>query len=141
MLRARRVLHRLIATAIACSSALAAHAQQAPSDPTAGPPADAGVTAEPNDLALLDDGVARLAQAARDQGREALAAKDYPLALRSLQRAHDLDRTHADTAVRLAELYALLGNPARAEQIYREAIAIDPDNADSHIGLAEQLAR
>jgi len=101
---------------------------------------DAGSAAEP-ELALLDDSVARLAESARQSAQALLAAKDYPGALKALQQAHELDPKHAGAAVQLGELYALLGNYPRAEQIYRAALALDAENAAPYLGLSELLAR
>ncbi|HMI91062.1 MAG TPA: tetratricopeptide repeat protein, partial [Polyangiales bacterium] len=111
---------------------------QAPTAVPAGQ--DAGTTAEP-ELALLDDSVARLAESARQSAQALLAAKDYPGALKALQQAHELDPKHAGAAVQLGELYALLGNYPRAEQIYRAALALDAENPAPYLGLSELLAR
>ena len=142
----KRVGAALIIAVCAARSALAQPATQTSTKPTPGAvPAgaaagDAGTAAE-SELAQLDDSVARLAEAARQNADALLAAKDYPGALKALQQAHELDPKHAGAATHLAELYALLGNSPRAEQTYREVLALDPEQADAHVGLAELLAR
>jgi tetratricopeptide (TPR) repeat protein len=122
----------------ACGIATSARAQGAAE---AAPAADASVPVAPVDLALIEGSIARLAAAARERADRALGAKSYPAALAALQEAHELDPAHARSALRLAELYALLGNDARAEQTYRAALALDPGDVATHVGLAELLAR
>lgn len=72
-----------------------------------------------------------------DQAPAGDPATEIPL----LERCVDSVSTDADLAADLGAAYAAAGRDADAERAYRRALAIDPDFADVHLKLAEQLLR
>lgn len=75
---------------------------------------------------------ARTAQAYQDAGW-------YNEAIAELEKALQLSPGFVDLRVRLGQLWRAAGQPERAEQAYRDAIASHPSYADAYLRLAASL--
>jgi tetratricopeptide (TPR) repeat protein len=76
-----------------------------------------------------------MAIAYNNRGFEAKRARHYALAQRRFQRAVALDPDHAVAAYNLAEVYAHIRKPEKAQTWYEHAIAADLDFAPAYGGL------
>jgi tetratricopeptide (TPR) repeat protein len=61
--------------------------------------------------------------------------KNYPEALAELERVTEAHPLRPGLLLQTADLYLRLGRRRDAQQVYEKALAIDPDNANAHIGL------
>lgn len=78
---------------------------------------------------LLNQGPADDPELARLRGREALARRDGPEALRYYRIAYDYDRTNRDAVFGLIHAYELSGQPEKAAPLRREAEALEAFNS------------
>ncbi|MDD5308637.1 MAG: tetratricopeptide repeat protein [Deltaproteobacteria bacterium] len=90
---------------------------------------------------VVDEAVRKLAEARNAEARKLMRKKDFPGALERLKDAYELDPSSAEIAGNLAYIYALLGNNAEAERLYREALALEPDRFVTYLNLADLLGR
>ncbi len=69
------------------------------------------------------------------------AEKRYAEALAALERVTDVHRLQPSLFLQTAELYLHLGRAHEAEEVYLDALEIDPDNVAAHIGLCRIALR
>jgi len=69
------------------------------------------------------------------------AEKRYAEALAALERVTEAHLVRPGLFLQTADLYLRLHRFRDAEQVYRKALAIDPDNAHAHIGLCRMALR
>ncbi len=69
------------------------------------------------------------------------AEKRYAEALVALERVTEAHLVRPGLFLQTADLYLRLRRWSDAEQVYRKALAIDPDNAHAHIGLCRMALR
>ena len=60
----------------------------------------------------------------------------YGQALESLQRVQEADLARPGLYLQTADLYQKMGRWEEAEQTYRKALHVDPDNPHAHLGMA-----
>lgn len=70
-----------------------------------------------------------------------MTERRYAEALDSLERVTDANLLRPGLFLQKADLYLRLGRPGEARQVYEEALGIDPDNAQAHIGLCRMALR
>ena len=70
-----------------------------------------------------------------------MAEKRYEEALASLQQVTDAHLMRPGVFLETADLYIRLGRWSEAQQVYEKAVAMDPDNAQAHIGLCQMALR
>ena len=70
-----------------------------------------------------------------------IAEKRYAEALAALERVTEARLTGRACSSQTADLYLRLGRWRDAQQVYEKALAIDPDNADAHLGLCRMALR
>jgi predicted AlkP superfamily phosphohydrolase/phosphomutase/tetratricopeptide (TPR) repeat protein len=70
-----------------------------------------------------------------------IAEKRYPEALAALERVTDAHLLRPGLFLQTADLYLRLRRSRDARQVYEKALAIDPDNAQAHIGLCRMALR
>ncbi len=69
------------------------------------------------------------------------AEKRYAEALSTLENVTAANLVRPGLFLQTAELYGRLGRWRDAEEVYRKALAIDPDNAHAHLGLCRVALR
>ena len=70
-----------------------------------------------------------------------IAEKRYPEALAALDRVTEAHLVRPGLFLQTADLYRHLRRWRDAQQVYEKALAIDPDNAQAHIGLCRMALR
>jgi predicted AlkP superfamily phosphohydrolase/phosphomutase/tetratricopeptide (TPR) repeat protein len=70
-----------------------------------------------------------------------IAEKRYPEALAALDRVAEAHLVRPGLFLQTADLYLHLRRWRDAQQVYGKALAIDPDNAQAHIGLCRMALR
>jgi len=70
-----------------------------------------------------------------------IAEKRYAEALAALERVADAHLLRPSLLLQTADLYLRLGRARDAQQVYEKALAMDPDNAQAHIGLCRMALR
>lgn len=70
-----------------------------------------------------------------------IAEKRYAEALAALERVTEASLIRPGVFLQKADLYLRLRRPQEAQQVYEAALAIDPDNAQAHIGLCRMALR
>jgi Tfp pilus assembly protein PilF len=68
-------------------------------------------------------------------GYRALLEKNWPQAIALLERSASLDDKNVMTLTWLAQGYQNSGNKAKAIELYRRVLSLQPDNADARNGL------
>ncbi len=68
-------------------------------------------------------------------GYRALLEKSWPQAIALLERSASLDDKNVMTLTWLAQGYQNSGNKAKAVEVYRRVLSLQPDNADARNGL------
>jgi len=69
------------------------------------------------------------------------AEKRYQEALEALERVTEAHLVRPGVLLQTADLYLRLGRWRDAQQVYEEALAIDPDNAQAHVGKCRVALR
>ena len=101
----------------------------------------AATAAPPHRVSVPAPAVASQAQAALDEAVAALAAGDYPTAVRTAQVALDADPLLPAAYVVLGQARSTLGEDAGAVDPLRKAVYLDPAAGPAHFLLAGALAR
>src|ERR1019366_6888292 len=70
-----------------------------------------------------------------------MADKQYSEALAALERVTEEHLVRPDLFLQTADLYLRLRRWRDAQQVYEKALAIDPDNAQAHLGLCRLALR
>lgn len=70
-----------------------------------------------------------------------MAERRYADALDALEQVSEASLLRPGLFLQKADLYRRLGRPDDARQVYEQALAIDPDNAQAHIGLCRMALR
>jgi tetratricopeptide (TPR) repeat protein len=70
-----------------------------------------------------------------------MAEKRYPEALAAMERLTEADLLRPGLLLQTADLYQRLRRWRDAREVYEKALAIDPDNAQAHIGLGRMALR
>jgi predicted AlkP superfamily phosphohydrolase/phosphomutase/tetratricopeptide (TPR) repeat protein len=70
-----------------------------------------------------------------------VAEKRYAEALAALERVTEGHEARPGLLLQTADLYLRLGRERAAQRVYKQALAIDPDNAQAHIGLCRMALR
>jgi len=70
-----------------------------------------------------------------------IAEKRYDAALAALERVTEAHLIRPGVFLQTADLYLRLGHERQARQVYKKALAIDPDNTHAYIGLCRMALR
>ncbi|MGI9055944.1 MAG: tetratricopeptide repeat protein [Pyrinomonadaceae bacterium] len=85
--------------------------------------------------------VSQLYEEAIDEGNIARDARDYSIAETAYRRAKKLNSKDSRAVYGLGNIYSDQQRWEESEQLYRDAIALEPDNPDSYIALSFVLTQ